>query len=345
MSSSTSSSETESASHQLSNKPWPRVGLLTLVLAGGIVGGAEAFWRGQGQLPWVPDSKELWAFHRSRVYNDRKTVLLLGTSRMGAAISPEMFRARCPDYQLVQLSLTGSNSPIGMLEHFAVDDDFSGIVLCGMAAPFLDRTRWEDQSEHYNYPSKPHERWSAAVHGYLRASIVVLDPGLSLKTTIKNHLQSAPLPEPDHRWRTFDRFLYFDFEKDPEMESRRKRRVEQVRREYEEVKTPTGDELRSIVAEIDRLVERVRRNGGEVVFIRLPSSGKRLQVEEEYYPKAEHWDRFARASSAICIHFQDIPSQSQFVCPDESHLDYRDASRFTNALIDELTRRNVIGAR
>jgi hypothetical protein len=74
----------------------------------------------------------------------------------------------------------------------------------------------------------------------------------------------------------------------------------------------------------------------------MPSSGERLALEDEYHPKMKYWDRFAAKASGIWIHQAELAGARELTCPDDSHLEYRDAIKFTNCLIDELLRRGVI---
>ena len=65
------------------------------------------------------------------------------------------------------------------------------------------------------------------------------------------------------------------------------------------------------------------------------------QDRKEHFPKAQFWDRFAADTRAVPVHFLDVPTLAHFECPDLTHIDERDAPRFTEALLDELTRLGV----
>jgi hypothetical protein len=66
------------------------------------------------------------------------------------------------------------------------------------------------------------------------------------------------------------------------------------------------------------------------------------KLDEKRYPKSKYWDQFAKMTNAVTIHFKDVPELSNFDCPDASHLDFRDAPRFTISLGNELRRLGVI---
>jgi hypothetical protein len=62
------------------------------------------------------------------------------------------------------------------------------------------------------------------------------------------------------------------------------------------------------------------------------------------FPKKDYWDAFAARTSALCIHFKDLPQLASFDCPDLSHLDRNDAPRFTMELGQTLAARELLGA-
>ena len=108
-----------------------------------------------------------------------------------------------------------------------------------------------------------------------------------------------------------------------------------------EQNAPVPEEWLKLTAPIERAVDAIQSRGGRVVFVRFPTSGEMLALSRRVYPKEIYWDRFAATTSAAMVHFLDVPSLSKFDCPDLSHLDRRDAVRFTEGLIAELQRRGI----
>ena len=74
----------------------------------------------------------------------------------------------------------------------------------------------------------------------------------------------------------------------------------------------------------------------------MPSSGERLALEARFHPKSTYWDRFADSCRAVHIHPDDFADKSAWIAPDESHLDFNDAVRFTHALVNEMIERRVV---
>lgn len=93
-----------------------------------------------------------------------------------------------------------------------------------------------------------------------------------------------------------------------------------------------AEEVEELMNRFARAVRAIRRRGGQVVFLFMPSSGVVAAREERLFPRREYWDRLAAATAAEAIHFEDVPVLSSFRCPDGEHLDWRDALRFTQGL-------------
>ena len=80
----------------------------------------------------------------------------------------------------------------------------------------------------------------------------------------------------------------------------------------------------------------LRSHGARVYFVMMPKSGMVKEIDDRRFPRAEFWDRFARRVGAPTLHFDDVPAMRELVCPDGSHLDYRQRKVFTAALAEAL---------
>ena len=80
-------------------------------------------------------------------------------------------------------------------------------------------------------------------------------------------------------------------------------------------------------------VEAIRGRGGQVVFLRFPSTGKLRELENQFSPRAGFWDRLIAAAGAPGIHFEDHATLRDFDCPEWSHLTDADATRFSRSLM------------
>ena len=321
--------------------PWWRTCLLMLLLTGLAFGSEEAFWRSRGHRPSVTDRKELWHFWRSQVYDD-DTIVLLGTSRMLGAFSSEAFGERFTHRKFVQLAIPGNRSPVGLLQQLLTDEQFQGVIICSVLPPGLMSSSWGGQVQWCGEPPQPADLWNVAAYSFLQDRFLILSSELSLQNRIRSTLGADSCSGPDYSRKHFDRTVTFDFSKIANLESLQEKRTRYFQREYRALEMPSPQSLLGGMAVVESMMRRLQDRGGQVVFVRLPSSGSHLKLEEYYHPKHEYWDQFAAATCAVCIHFQDVPTLRGFECPDNSHLDYRDARRFTRRLLHELSRRGVL---
>ena len=107
-----------------------------------------------------------------------------------------------------------------------------------------------------------------------------------------------------------------------------------------EAPPPAADQWLVSAERYAAAARKIQSHGGEVVFVRLPSSGKLAELFERDYPKARYWDAFAKL--ATTIHYRDVPAMAGMQCPDEMHLDQRDQPAWTKALVDEIRARGLM---
>jgi hypothetical protein len=324
--------------------PWSRIVLLALLLASGLIGGLEAHWRLEGHRPNVPDSKELWYFWRQRIYStDGKVIVLLGTSRIQSDISLETMRERFPDYRVVQLGISGAHSCIGLLQDLAEDSAFKGIVVCELDTPLLDRSLWQNQADYRHYRPKSRAEYIGAVtKAFIADKCVLLRSAFSIKAIVRRHFGVPRAPVRDVVCTSFRRSAQWRLTDPDEAEQLRRSTTERYRETYEYDHIPTWPLLGGEIQDVNSVVLALRARGGDVVFLRAPSSRERWELEERYHPKAHNWDQFAATSAALCIHFKDLSSISHVRCPDDSHLNASEAVTFTRVLLDEFTRHQLL---
>jgi hypothetical protein len=306
----------------------------------------ETAWRNLGYRPSAVDSPALWKFWYDRaVYGGPRTIAIIGTSRIQGDISTSLMRSRLPDYRVVQLAKYGSGSPIGVLRALASDDRFNGIVICGTIEPFLLRKYWEDQHELFEYAGGTRDGVEALASAAVLERLAIRSAESGIWAASNELVNRGALPFARHIRMRADRSLEFDFSGVQNLEQFTKEKVEAYRGRYARAEFPTPEGFDHDIEDIEEFVHSIRARGGQVVFARMPSSGERLALEDEYHPKSKYWDRFAAMSSGVYIHPAELADGRGWECPDESHLDYRDTISFTNALVDELLQRGVISTR
>jgi hypothetical protein len=263
---------------------------------------------------------------------------------MQADISIQTLRAclggPCP----CQLAIEGRNSPVGILRDLAEDLSFRGTVICELDTPLLERWRWNDCGRFRDYhPRSRLEYLETLAHAWIGSKTAAVGPGCTLRSMLVRLFDAAAAPRPERVAMSFARQWEWDFDSVQDLHAFRRRAAERYRERYQLAsKIAPFDSLIDEIKEVDDLVGRIKARGGNVAFVRLPSGGEHWKIEEEYHQRAATWDRFASATHATCLHFRDVPEMCAFSPPDESHLDFRDAPRFTQVLLQELRRRGVL---
>ena len=328
--------------------PWGRTWLLAVVLAVAACAAEELLLRRAGHRPSVVDDATLWACHRDRVYPEgaARPVVVLGASRVQLGFAPAAFQRRCPAYRAVQLALDGS-SPVATLADLAGDERFGGIVLCSLAPPELAGHLRSQQ------PHVDHYRRLFANYGYvdkvcnrriatlLQQRLAVVNPIVSPRRIIESLARDRILPRPWYLVTHSDRSRSADYTKIDIVRHRRER-IDRVRQEYLALGSFSPEQWAKRCGELRQMVERIRARGGQVVFVRYPTTDEHLELDRRHFPRSAYWDTLAELTGAVTVHFADSEGLRGYDCPDTSHLDSRDVPRFTVALADELIRRGVL---
>ncbi len=320
---------------------WGLVWLCTLVLVGGSVLALEKFVRTRGFVPSVKDDEYSWALARRQASNDApRTVAVLGASRILLAFSPQAFRAALPGWTYVQLAKQGTY-PLATLRDLAFDPAFRGIALVDINEGGFDRYHWDSQTplvetSHRGWRSVGHlaERWlETAVQ-----SRVALLAGDGLRT-IGSLIREGRWPKPFYTTTFADRTKFADYNM-TDVERRRLVQLANI-----ESSTPRVDDTETWFANAmaqELYVMLIQSRGGQVVYVRMPTCDERWTNDEIQWPKTRFWDRLARATRAVTIHFKDHPVLAGFECPDTSHIASKDGPQLTRTVIDILRERGVL---
>ncbi|MEW6355232.1 MAG: hypothetical protein AB1696_02825 [Planctomycetota bacterium] len=339
-------SSISNSNDRLPEGPYLKMWALATSVAGAFLIALEILWRVHGYTPSVTDDKDLWCLCREAASGaDTNTIVVLGASRIQLGFDHAAFLERCPGYRLINLAIVDT-SFVPVLRDLAEDETFRGIALCEMMARWLSpeyNTREAQEYVHYY-----HSVWSLSrkieriLATFVQQHLVIAQPSLAPQKVLPQILKGK-WPKPYYILTRPDRSRAADYTKTD---------VEAIKRETHEARLRLGkgkppwavslDMLPRGTAELEKLVERIQQRGGRVVLVRMVSGGESREMEEEVHPRSKYWDAFAHTTSAVAIHFEDVPAMRQFTCPDDVHLDYRDAPEYTKALADELIRRGVV---
>jgi hypothetical protein len=321
-----------------------------VLLAIAVLLAREGYWRSQGFFPTIRDDRDLWCQMREAASSGSgRTIALLGASRMRRGVSPRVLAERCPGYRVLQLAVDGS-PPLPGLRDLAADERFRGIVVCSISAQFVVPEGGGKQQD--RYVAYYHTEWNVSkkldrmMRTALQRTFVIAQLGLSWRVLVRQVLDGER-PRPPAFREYADRFATIDFERpdvDPSTrEGARRFAIEwsprSVRRAHQGT---TYEQWLAHLDEIEDAVRRIQARGGRVLFLRCVSDGPVRIIEEHFFPRAKYWDIFARSTSAVAIHFEDVPAMRAFSCPEWVHLDHRDTIKFTRILADELRRRGIV---
>jgi hypothetical protein len=313
------------------------------------ISGIEMVWRLDGYQPTVPNTPALWAFHRRRLdHAGERGVALLGTSRMLVDFSMDAFGKRFPSLDAAQLAIE-SSSPVKILEDLAADPRFRGTVISEFCEEaFVPHPQPKYFKEGFVELSHQSLSWATELNdridGSIQERLCCRNPDFGLNKVFVQWVQNSGWPIPTRIRVRFDRHQLVDY-RIGNLDEARAETYGRVRALYAENMSslPTPDDWLKQALQIESVLQRFRAKGCRVAFIRFPCTNETWDLENRYFPKVRCWDRFAAATSAVTIHFREVPKLAHVECPDSCHLDFRDTDDFTNNLLDELVKKGFFG--
>jgi hypothetical protein len=323
-------------------KPWARIGAFVFAAVALLTAGWE--WNARVNLGLhagdLADSAQGWA--EARRAADQAPVAIVGDSRILFDTDQARFQA-LTGVRPIQASFVGTDSR-ALLEHFANDPNFHGLLIVGMADTiyFGSPAIGVGASAVHNYAKndKPAQLTGLWIDRWLQQYVAFLDDDYRLSTM---------LPRLDHGWRKGADSPYDDVWKIGEMYPGRQvvmwDQIERpgylqahARLAWGGFKGPNVPKrvADKVIARSAEAVRRIRARGGDVVFIRPPSAPQLRVNEQHRIPRALGWDRLLVGANAKGIHADDLPQAQNLVIPEYSHLSRKCATVFTDAYVRRL---------
>lgn len=323
-----------------------KAGILTLILVATSLISWEYYVRNKGFDTSFDDDPSLWSDKRMQVYEPAdKATVFIGSSRIKFDLDIDLWQSITGDHA-IQLACVGSN-PIPVLQNLADDKNFKGrlvidvteVLFFSMAPP-----NWGTPERNIKYykDRTPAQRASFQLNHLAESQLVFLDKDrLSLNAQLNNlHIPNRkgvfqePIFPPDFGRVKFDRQEYMTdrFVADTNMRNQ----VKGIWAFFAKMtKGPpaSGAKLDSIFTLVKTAVDKIKSRGGQVLFVRTPSSGGFLAGEKIGYPREKYWDRLLAITNCPGIHYADYPPIANLDCPEFSHLSQPDAIVFTKNFI------------
>jgi hypothetical protein len=323
-------------------RPWVKIGGFVFVAVTLLTAAWE--WNARTNLGLragdIDDSPQAWA--EARRAADHAPVAIVGDSRILFDTDQGRFEAMT-GVRPVQVSHVGTNSRY-LLEHFANDPNFHGLLIVGMA-----------DTMYFGMPVIGLA--GTAVNNYAKNDKPSQLTGLWLDRWLQNYLAfmdsdyrlSRWAPRFDNGWRKGVDSPYEDVWKISEVFPGRQyfmwHRIEtdrylqgHARHAWDRFRGPDIPAAASnqAIALSVAAVRKIRARGGDVIFIRPPSAPELRQVEDKRMPRKVGWDRLLAATNAKGIHADDLPQAQKLVLPEWSHLSRECAAVFTDAYVRRL---------
>jgi hypothetical protein len=203
--------------------------------------------------------------------------------------------------------------------------EFNAIYLFGSTTdPSYDRDQIAREYVNHYHRQSIFNRFEYRLKSMAQRTLVCQLPELSATQIIPELAHSHHLPRPLYTHVREDRSRAVDFNHIAAQ------RYAAITRLYGTMAVLPPAEFLRRLQDVSGQVDRIRQRGGEVIFVRFPSS---QNAEFVRTPRDLYWDPFAKQTGAPSIYFADYPALTRFDCPDGSHLDSREAPGFTRELI------------
>lgn len=303
----------------------------------------EMKWRQLDHPLTVTDDPALWSIYRGQAVNEQcDAVVAIGASRLLLGFDMQTAREMLPSRNVLQLGVNG-HFPLATLEDLA-EDGFCGVALVSVLAQAFDpggywvmQQSWPD----YYHRISPSDWIDRRLFLWLERRLRMTDPDRSVWAVLDRLYRTGRWPKTRYHRMLPDRSIQADYTR-ANVERLADKFVNDHRKGLTRNPPPDPETWFNNVQGIRPAVEAIQKRGGQVVFLRFPTERGHWEVDEEFLPKADYWDRLGEASGAETLHFKDVPELDQFELPDTSHLDYRDAPAFTRELLEALMEKGVL---
>ncbi|MDR6844578.1 hypothetical protein [Flavobacterium granuli] len=334
----------------MENKSLLKSAVLMVIITVCVVLCWEMYLRNLGVNNSYDDGPPLWSYTREKVYQSpSSTVVFIGSSRNKYDLDITTWKNQT-GFDAVQLAIEGT-CPRPILEDLANDPNFKGKLIIDVteglffsnAPPNIDEPV---KNIKYYHDRTPAQQASFALNKPLESIFVFLDKDFFSLNAKLNAMEIPSRPGvfmmPIFPWKfsrnTFDRqtVMTKDFANDPKLCNQVKGVWYFFSQLNKHAPPMQEKELNAIFTSVKIAIDKIKSRGGEVIFVRTPSSGPYYEGENMAFPKEKYWSKLLQITNCPGIHFKDYPAIANLNCPEFSHLSPTDAKIFTQHFIQIL---------
>jgi hypothetical protein len=319
---------------------WLKIWLLTptLLFLGIFIN--EMLLRQARHEPSITSNADLFCDVYSQVRQlGAKDVILLGASRMQTGFDLNVFHKQFPERKSILLAQSGRGTSYPVFADIVNNTDFKGIVIIDETEQTLISPK-NDQKGFINHCRNNfslNRQINHRISSWLESKFVFINPQSNSLRLWGNLLLKSELPEPFYTKTLSSREQLTDYARAniKFLQEIHDNRLKGVKKSNEQpFLTPT--EWLEKTQPWQNLVNKFQARGGRVIFVRMPVSQERWNIERQNTPPEKYWHKFVTKVNAESIHFADYANLSNFKLPDTSHLDMNDKAAFTRNLISQL---------
>ena len=324
-----------------------KAGILAAMLVLISIGSWEMYLRNHGVGISYNDDAPLWAYKRAQIYDaPEHSTFFIGGSRIKFDIDIPTWESVTGE-KAVQLALVGT-SPQLVLKNLADDKNFKGKLIVDITEfeiftidPDVQKNA-KKSIEYYNKET-PSQWASFHIDHLLESQFVFLESKiLSFNALLSRYLQLT-------NRKGIQNHANFPIGFEPTMFNRQnvmsarfladtagQTLMKKFWREDGLLDTThgiAGDTLQNMFNDIKTNIYKIKARGGQVIFVRPPSSGEMEKAERKAFPKKDYWDKLLLFTNILGIYYEDYPEMTHFICPEWCHLSPKDAAIFTKDLI------------
>lgn len=270
---------------------------------------------------------------------DQNDIVLLGASRMQTGFDLSQFHQQFPGRTALLLAQSGRDTSYPVFKDIVKNTDFRGVVLIDETESTLV-SQFNDQQpfiDHCHTSFSLNRQLNRDMNTWLQQRFSFLNPQSSSLRLWGNVIAQQELPEPFYTKTLPDRQQLTDYARaDPnDLQALYLRRLEGVQTSVDQ-SFPSSEAWLNQTGHWKKVVRQFQSRGGRVIFVRMPISSARWEIEHQKMPINLYWQKFVTKLHVNSIHFADYPQLTAFKLLDTSHLDMHDRAAFTQKLLNLL---------